>query len=330
VTVTPATTWWPRGPGVDRVLWGGRIATGLALRLLAVLTIGFVLFRLLPGDPVAAITRGRPTTPEQRAALRAQFGLDRPLPVQFADYLGDVLRGDLGTSFVTRRPVVDVVAERLWPTLLLVGLGTALAVLLGGYTGAVAGWRAGGRFDRSATAVALALWATPAFWLGLLLLVVLGAGAGPLPALFPAGGLQSPGTDVPPVLDVARHLLLPCLTLVAVQFGQYHLLMRASVRDERALPYVTTARATGLRDAEVRRRHVLPNAARPTATLALLNAGYVLSGAVAVEAVFSWPGLGYLSWEALRLNDLPVLHGTFLVFSVAVVAANTVAARISG
>jgi len=117
---------------------------------------------------------------------------------------------------------------------------------------------------------------------------------------------------------------------VAVQFGQYHLLMRASVGGERGLPYVTLARATGLRDAEVRRRHVLPNAARPTATLALLNAGYVLSGAVAVEAVFSWPGLGYLSWEALRLNDLPVLHGTFLVFSVAVVAANAVAARISG
>jgi peptide/nickel transport system permease protein len=172
----------PRGPGVDRVLRGGRVAAGLALRLLAVLAIGFVLFRLLPGDPVAALTRGRPTTPEQRAALRAQFGLDRPLPVQFADYVGDVLRGDLGTSFVTRRPVVDVVAERLWPTVLLVGLGTALAVLLGGYTGAVAGWRAGSRFDRSVTAVALALWATPAFWLGLLLLVVLGAGAGPLPA----------------------------------------------------------------------------------------------------------------------------------------------------
>jgi peptide/nickel transport system permease protein len=195
----------------------------------------------------------------------------------------------------------------------------------------VAGWRPGGRFDRLATAAALALWATPAFWLGLILLVVLGAGAGPFPALFPTGGLGSPGGGgPPPVLDVLRHLALPCLTLVAVQLGQYHLLIRASVRGERGLPYVTLARATGLRDAEVRRRHVLPNAVRPTATLALLNSGYVLSGAVAVEAVYSWPGLGQLSYEALRLHDLPVLHGTFLLFAVAVVVANALAARLSG
>jgi peptide/nickel transport system permease protein len=309
-----------------------RALAGPALRLLAVLVLGFVLFRLLPGDPLDALVRSRPTTPEQRAALKAELGLDRPWPEQFATYLGDVLRGDLGTSFAQRRPVLEIVGERIWPTVLLVGSATVLAALLGLWTGTVAGWRPGGRFDRAVTAVSLALWATPAFWLGLLLLAVVGAGGGPLPPLLPTGGLRSSTGDLSAaaVADVARHLVLPCLTLVAVQFGQYHLLMRAGVQAERDLPYVLLARATGLRDAQVRRRHVAPNAVRPAATLALLNAGYVLSGAVAVEAVFSWPGLGHLGYEALRLHDLPVLHGTFLVFAVAVLTANLLATRISG
>jgi peptide/nickel transport system permease protein len=310
-----------------------RAIAGPVLRLFSVLVLGFVLFRLLPGDPLDALVRTRPTTPEQRAALRAELGLDRPLPVQFAAYLGDLLRGDLGMSFAQRRPVLEVVGERIWPTLLLVGTAIVLAALLGLRTGTIAGWRPGGRFDRAVTGVALALWATPTFWLGLLLLVVLGAGAGPLPPLLPTGGLRSSAGDLSPagaVLDVARHLVLPCLTLVAVQFGQYHLLMRAAVRGERDLPYVLLARATGLRDAQVQRRHVAPNAVRPLAAVTLLNAGYVLSGAVAVEAVFSWPGLGHLGYEALRQHDLPVLHGTFLLLAVAVVLANLLANRISG
>jgi peptide/nickel transport system permease protein len=314
---------------VSRRRWAAlRGAADLVARLFFLLLLSFLLFRVLPGDPVRAMTRGRPTTPEQIAAMRHEFGLDRSLAAQFVRYLGDALRGDLGTSFAYRRPVVDLVGERLGPTLLLVGTATVLSALLGTYTGTLAGWRPGGRLDRSTTAAALLLWATPTFWLGLVLLVVVGAGAGPLPALLPVSGMRStqPPSDWPAaVADVGLHLILPCLTLVAVQYGQYHLLMRSSLAAELGSDYLLLARAKGLRDAAVRRRHAVPNALVPTATLALVNAGFVISGAVAVEAVYSWPGLGYLTYEALQVPDLPVLHGTFLVFALAAIAANTAA-----
>jgi peptide/nickel transport system permease protein len=204
------------------------------------------------------------------------------------------------------------------------------AVLLGAYTGALAGWRPGGRFDRSATAVALVPWATPTFWLGLglVLLMAVGAGAGPLSALLPVAGMRSaqpPSGWWAAVADVGRHLVLPCLTLVAAQYGQYHLLMRSSLATERGNAYILLARAKGLRDAAVRRRHAVPNAPLPTATLALVNAGFIMSASVVVETVYSWPGLGYLAYEALQVPDLPVLHGTFLVFAGAVIAANSAA-----
>lgn len=291
----------------------------LVAHLLFVVVIGFLLFRVLPGDPVLALTRGRPTTAEQLAALRHELGLDRSLPTQFVRHLGDLLHGDLGTSYVYHRPVADLVLERLGPTLLLVGSATLVSIVLGASGGMLAGWRPGGRFDRSSTAAALLLWATPSFWLALVLLVAFGAGTG----WFPAGGMRSADSagGLFAAADVIRHLVLPCLSLVAVQYGQYHLLMRSSTAAERAQPYLTLARAKGLTDAAVRRRHVLPNALLPTATLALVNLGFVVSGAVAVESVFSWPGLGFLAYEALQTLDLPVLHGTFLVFSVPVVLA---------
>ncbi len=303
-------------------------AADLAARLLFVLLLGFVVFRVLPGDPVRAMTRGRATTPEQLAALRHEFGLDRPLPAQLLSYVGGTLRGDLGTSYAYGRPVTDLIGERLGPTLLLVGTAAVLSALLGTYTGTLAGWRPGGRFDRSSTGVALVLWATPTFWLGLILLVAVGAGAGPLPALLPVSGMRSthpPAGALAAAADVGAHLVLPCLTLVLVQYGQYHLLMRSSLAAERGSDYVLLARAKGLRDAAVRRRHAVPNALLPTATLAVVNAGFIASGAVAVETVYSWPGLGYLAYEALSVPDLPVLHGTFLVFAVGVIAANAAA-----
>jgi peptide/nickel transport system permease protein len=304
-------------------------AADLAGHLFFVVVVGFLLFRVIPGDPVLALTRGRPTTPEQLAALRHEFGLDRSPAAQFADHLRDLLHGDLGISYAYHRPVADLIMERLGPTLLLVGTATVVSIALGGYGGMLAGWRPGGPLDRSSTAVALLLWATPSFWLALVLLVAFGSGAD----WFPVGGMRS--TDPPAGLpaatwDVARHLALPCLSLVAVQYGQYHLLMRSSTAAERAHPYLLLARAKGLPDATVRRRHVLPNALLPTATLALVNAGYVVSGAVAVESVFSWPGLGYLAYEALQTPDLPVLHGTFLVFAVPVVVATLLADRLRG
>jgi peptide/nickel transport system permease protein len=302
---------------------GGAVAS-----LMLVVVLGFLLFRVIPGDPVRTMTRGRPVSAEQLAELRTRLGLDRPLSEQFLAYLDRLAHGDLGMSYQYSRPVAALVAERLGPTLLLVGTATVIATVVGLWLGARAAWRQGGGFDRVTTGIAVTLWSVPTFWLGLIVLMVFAVGVGPVPGLFPTGGMTSP--DTPPgalahALDVAHHLVLPCLTLVAVVYAQYLLVMRSSLVEEMHADYLTTARAKGLREDLVRRRHAVPNALLPTVTLVFLHLGLVVSGAITVETVFSWPGLGLLTYEALQVPDLPLLQGTFLVLAGAVVAMNLVA-----
>jgi peptide/nickel transport system permease protein len=318
--------WIPKGRRTGRRL--SALLGGGLLRLAFVLFLGFLLFHVVPGDPATSLTRGRPSTPAEVAATRHELGLDRPLVVQFGRYVTATARGNLGVSFEYHRPVAALIAQRLWPTVLLVGTATVLSVAIGLSTGGRAGWRPHGCFDRVSTSTALALWATPTFWLALLLLIGLGVGVGPLPGLFPVGGMRAvspPRGLFPAAGDVLSHLALPCLTLVAVQVAQYHLVLRSSMLGERGRGYVLLAHGKGLRDVAVRQRHVLPNAVVPAMTLALMNLGFVLSGAVAVETVFSWPGLGSLSFEALQIPDLPLLNGTFLLLSATVIVANTAA-----
>jgi len=305
----------------------GKILQAL-LTLAFVLVFNFFLFRVLPGDPAKNLTRNRLVPAEQVQALRESFGLGKPLPQQFASYVRDTLRGDLGISYKFRRPVSDVIAERIWPTVLLLGLSTVLSTIIGLFIGIRGAWRRGSTFDRGSLAVSLALYAMPEFWLGILLLIAFGVGVGPLPGLFPTGGISTPGTDMTSlagVLDVARHLFLPCLTLTLAYLAEYALVMRSSLLDELGEDYLVTARAKGLRDALVLRRHAVPNALLPTTTLIFLNLGFVVSGAITIETVFSWPGLGLLSYEALRTPDYPVLQGVFLLFSAAVIVANVLA-----
>ncbi|MFD0487231.1 ABC transporter permease [Saccharopolyspora spinosporotrichia] len=305
----------------------GKFGGGL-LSLFLVAVLGFFLFRVMPGDPARTMTRGAPVSEEQLAALRARFGLDQPLWKQFVDFLGDLLRGDLGTSYTYSRPVGDLILERLGPTLLLVGTATVLAVVLGLWIGTKAAWRHGSAFDKGSTSVALTLWSVPTFWLGLIVLMVFGVGAGPIPGLFPVGGISSPDVPdglVPQVLDVAHHLVLPSLTMVAVVYAQYLMIMRSSLLEEMGADYLTTARAKGLREDLVRRRHAVPNALLPTVTLVFLHLGLVVAGAITVETVFSWPGLGLLTFEALRVPDLPLLQGVFIVLAGSVIVMNVLA-----
>ncbi|MFR9728743.1 ABC transporter permease [Saccharopolyspora sp. MS10] len=311
--------------------WAGYLARKLGGGLVSVFLVavlGFFLFRVLPGDPVRTMTRGAPVSAEQLDQLRARFGLDQPLWKQFADFLGDLLRGDLGTSYTYSRPVAELIAERFWPTVLLAGTATVLAVVLGLWIGTRAAWRRGSTFDKTSTSIALTLWSVPTFWLGLIVLMVFGVGVGPIPGLFPVGGMSSPSTPpelVPQVLDVARHLVLPALTMVAVIYAQYLMVMRSSLLEEMGADYLTTARAKGLREDLVRRRHAVPNALLPTVTLIFLHLGLVVGGAITVETVFSWPGLGLLTFEALRVPDLPLLQGTFIVLAGSVIVMNVVA-----
>lgn len=286
-----------------------------------VIVLGFLLFRALPGDVIATMTRGRPATPEQIAILERQFGLDLPLWQQFLNYLGDLLRGDLGNSYFYRVPVLEKIEERFWPTMLLVGVATLISVALGLWMGTRSGWRRGSRFDRISTGVALALWSTPTFWLGMLLMAA-------TTGLFPTAGIVY--SDTPPdffsqALDVAHHMVLPTITMVAVTYAQYQLVMRSSLIEEMGADYLTTARAKGLRDDLVRRRHAVPNALLPTVTLVFLHLGFVVAGAISVETVFSWPGLGRLTYDALRVGDLPLLQGTFIVLAGAVIFMNVLA-----
>jgi len=168
----------------------------------------------------------------------------------------------------------------------------------------------------------------PTFWLGLILLIVFATGIGPIKTLFPSGGISTPGLTGGPVaavLDVCWHLALPCLTLVLVVFAQYVTIMRSSLIDELGNPYLLTARAKGLRDDEVLRKHALPNALLPTVTVIFLQIGGLISGAITVETVFSWPGLGLLTYDALRIPDLELLQGTFVIFAASIIAMNLVA-----
>jgi peptide/nickel transport system permease protein len=303
----------------------GKVA-GAAVSLLAVLVTSFFLFRLIPGDPVKTMTGGRQVSAEQLAAYRREFGLDLPLWRQFTDYCGKALTGDFGTSYQFRSPVVDKITEALPNTLLLTGTAFVLYTALGIFLGTRSAWRRGTVGDRFNTGLALTLYSIPSFWLGLLLIIVLSVGIGPLPGMFPTGGMESGGEEgFAYVLDVAHHLVLPVVTLVAVEYGQTLLVTRSALLDEMGSDYLTTARAKGLRDDLVRRRHAVPNALLPTVTLIFINLGRTVAGVILVETVFSWPGLGGLFYQALSVPDLPLVQGLFFVFAAAVIVMNTLA-----
>ncbi|MHA5051757.1 ABC transporter permease [Streptomyces sp. SD15] len=299
---------------------------GAAVSLLAVLVTSFFLFRLIPGDPVKYMTGGRQVSAEQLANYRKEFGLDLPMWEQFTEYCGKALTGDLGTSYQFRAPVIDKITEALPNTLLLTGTAFVLYTVLGIFIGTRSAWRNGGLSDRLHTGLALTLYSIPSFWLGLLLIIVFSVGMGPIPGLFPTGGMESGGKEgFAYVIDVAHHLILPVVTLVAVEYGQTLLVTRSALLDEMGSDYLTTARAKGLRDDLVRRRHAVPNALLPTVTLIFINLGRTVAGVILVETVFSWPGLGGLFYQALSVPDLPLVQGLFFVFAAAVIVMNMLA-----
>ncbi len=290
-----------------------------------VVVFNFFLFRLLPGDPIGLYTRGRNMDAEQIAALRAE--LNRPIWEQFLTYVRNPFDPGIDSTRFSQ-PVWELIGERIWPTLLLLGTAIVLASIIGIWIGIRAGWKPGSRFDKISTGTTLTLYSMPEFWLGMMLLIVLGVGAFGLPGFFPVGGISSPGVDTSTPagwLNVLWHMFLPCLTITLIYLADYSLVMRASLIDERKQEYLMLARAKGMRDVLVRKRHAVPNALLPTITLIFLSLGFVVTGAITVETVFSWPGLGLLTYEALRGPDIPLLQAIFLLFSIAVIGANLIA-----
>lgn len=289
------------------------------LTLWFILTANFFLFRIMPGDPVALLARSQRLSPAALDRQREVFGLDQPLLAQYLTYLRQTLTGNLGVSIISGDTVWSTVAGRIWPTVLLVGLGTALAALIGVLAGIRAGWKRGGGFDRGGLYSSLILYATPEGWLGMILLIVFAGSLG----WFPAGGYSTgSGSGVG---DVATHLVLPVLTLTLGYVGQFMIVMRSSMIDVKGEEYLVLARAKGLGDKRIRRHHAVPNAFLPSFTLIVLSFGFVLGGAIVVETVYSWPGLGLLTYQAIKDQDYPVLQAVFLLSSAAVIVANLAA-----
>ena len=310
-----------------------RFVTGKVLAALATLVFvvcfNFFLFRVVESDPVANLYRGKQLTTEQRLELRSEFGLDGSKGEQFLRYLQQTAQLNFGRSYSTNRPVSEDIWERAWPTIALVGVSTVLSAFFGVFIGIVAAWRRRSRADYGWTGFTMATYSMPDFWLGMLLLVTFAVTLG----WFPVGGItdtSSDATGVAKLVDQAHHMFLPALTLTLAYLGEYALVMRSSLLETMREDYLTLARAKGLRDVVVRNHHAVPNALLPVVTLISINFGFVLSGAIAVEAIFSWPGLGLLSYEALRGPDLPMLQGLFLCFSAAVIFFNLVADLLYG
>jgi peptide/nickel transport system permease protein len=322
---------------------GGYLASKIGWALLTifvVITFNFVLFRVLPGDPAKAGVRDSRLNPAAQAALAKRFGLDKPVFLnlsggdpfdsQYFDYLGALAQGDLGQSYDRRdQPVRDLLGTALVNTIILILPAQLLAIVVGILLGLLAAWRRGSSFDVAALTFSLFTWSLPTFFLGIILLF-----AGAQWFGLPIAGSSTIGATYTSFwdqwLDIGKHLLMPTLTFTLVLLGEYMLIMRSSVIDVFSEDYILTAKAKGLSTFRIIRDHALRNAMLPMVTLIALNLGFTVSGAIQVETVFSWPGIGALTVQAIGKRDYPVLQGAFLVLALAVVLANLVAELIYG
>jgi peptide/nickel transport system permease protein len=297
-----------------------RLGEALPL-LLAVVVLNFLIIHLAPGDPVQALIGDFPAPPEYVARIRAQYGLDLPLWQQLWNYVASVLQGDLGFSFANRRPVIELLGERLLNTLILTVSALLFATVVGVALGVTAARRPRTVIDHVVTSVSLLGFAIPVFWLGQLLILAFAVQLEWLPAQGMVDSREEyQGLDH--ARDVAIHLLLPALALSLRYLVSTARLTRASMLEALGSDYIVTARAKGVRATRLLYVHALPNALLPVVTSVGYNFGYVLAGSALVETVFSWPGLGRLLYDAMLARDTPVILGIFLVGAATAVLAN--------
>lgn len=300
-----------------------RLAKGV-LVLIAIVVLNFFLIRLAPGDPALVMAGEAGATDEIFVTqLRQKFALDKPLPSQLAAYLGSVATLDLGYSVRQQMPVATLIGERLPATLLLTGCAFLISIVLGVLLGALAARRAGSLADTAITGLALLFYATPLFWVSLMAIILFSVRLEWLPSF----GFETVGasyTGLARASDIAQHLVLPALTLGLFFMAVYVRMTRASMLEVSRLDFVKTARAKGLSEGVIQRRHILRNALLPVVTLAGLQAGTLVGGAVLTETVFAWPGIGRLMYDALLQRDYTLLLGVFVVSSAMVLIFNLV------
>uniref|UniRef100_A0A7J3ZJG4 ABC transporter permease n=1 Tax=Fervidicoccus fontis TaxID=683846 RepID=A0A7J3ZJG4_9CREN len=291
--------------------------------LVVILILSFLLVRLAPGDP-AALIAGEGATPEYIENIRKEYGLDKPLHEQFLIYLSHIVRGDWGYSLSYSRPVMDVLIERIPTTLLLVGTGILVALLLGVVLGVLAAVKRNTAIDRCISAVALMLYSLPAFVVAQFLIYVFALKA----RMFPISGIVSIGATHAGTLDYIKdvlwHLVLPATTLSLLLMAVYMRVTRASMIESLVSNYIIAARARGLRSSSIIFRHALKNALLPVVTIAGIQFGTMIGGVVITETIFSWPGVGRLTIEAVQSRDYPLLMGIFLLSAISVVIANLI------
>jgi ABC-type dipeptide/oligopeptide/nickel transport system permease component len=289
-------------------------------------TLNFVLFRSLSGDAVSAL-RCRGCSQDFKEFQRRELGLDKTKWEQYQIYLGDLVRGDMGRSLRSEEPVRSVLWEPIKTTLPMVALGILFAIVLGIATGVVAAWRRGTAADKGALWGGLGFYSMPPQWLGLVIVLFVAGWLG-----LPTSGVKDPTLgilDDPSVVEVVadrlEHMILPALTLGLVVFGEYTLIVRSAMLETLGEDYVLTSRAKGLSNWATVWKHGFRNAMLPVITLVALSLGFIIGGAITIEYVFSYPGIGLLIVEAIDQRDYPVLQGAFLLLTLSVILFNLVA-----
>jgi peptide/nickel transport system permease protein len=296
-------------------------AAGALVAIFAATTMNFLLFRLAPGD-AASVANVPNASPALQRALRREFGLDRPLLSQYGHYLDQLLHGNLGVSFASRVPVSHILRTAVGNTVPMALLGTVIAVALAFGGGIVAAWLRGTAADHALRGTALAFYALPAQWLGIMLIFA-------FQRWLPAGGISDPFLIDPSPLahytDELRHMILPSLTYALTSYGAYLVVLRTSLIGALSEEYVLTALAKGLPRRTVVRRHALRNSLLPVTNLIGLTLGTLIGGVILIETVFSWPGIGETVYRAVTARDYPVLQGAFLLLTVSVIVCNLLA-----
>jgi peptide/nickel transport system permease protein len=307
---------------VSRLRYLARKIIWLVVTLYGIVTFDFVLFHLLPGNPVELLARSGHLTPQAVADITRVYGLNHPPLEQYLIYLRNLLHGQLGISFTYREPVRNLLGQYLGNTILLLAGATVLTITLGVLAGVIAASRRGGGYDSATITASVIGWSLPTFWTGLILAFMLGVWL----HAFPIFGIETPNAVYTSawqrVSDITAHLALPTLTLIVVNVAQFVLVARASVIEVLAEDFMLTATAKGLLPRAILWRHAVRNALLPIVTSSALLIGLVVGGAIEVETVFSWPGMGLLVYNSVLNRDYPVIEAAFLVFAVAVLLVN--------
>lgn len=293
------------------------------LTIFFVIAFNFFLFRIMPGD-VTTILAKSTTSAEVKERLVSDAGLDKSLLVQFGIYLRDLVTGDFGTAFNTydgRDDVLGIIAGRIPNTVILLLASEIIAIVLGILIGVVCAWKRGRAIDTGLLSGSLVLYSMPTFWFAMVLIFIFSVGL----RWFPTGGITTAGTNytgMKHVADYLRHMMLPMLCMGFVMIGSYSITMRSTMIDVLTEDYITTAKAKGFSNRYILMKHAMPNAMLPMATIIALNVSAILGGAIQLETLFSWQGLGKLMYDALLKRDYPLLQGCFLITTVAVILAN--------